>query len=144
MRVLSHPLCHVRKKSRWIEKIWKLYKKVLFRKTTYRRSTRLIHVGICCWTVISNGSYGHLNNHLAHPPSLNSPHLLSFSLSRSSLLPFSEPRCYQRHTLWRLKKKNDCSRWLSIFLPLRQRGLTIIRHRWESIVLKDQGSQRSS
>lgn len=27
---------------------------------------------VCCWTVISNGSYGHLNNHLAHPPSLNS------------------------------------------------------------------------
>lgn len=66
----------------------------LFRKATYRgHSTRLIHVGICYWTVISNGSYGHLNNHLAHPPSLNPlslslPLFLNVSLPRASLSPF--------------------------------------------------------
>lgn len=68
------------KRYREKEKVWRLWK-VLFRKTTYRR----VRLGssmsaVCYWTVISNGSYGHLNNHLAHPPSLN------LTLTISSLL----------------------------------------------------------
>lgn len=58
------------------------------KSNTYRRSIWLIHIGIC-WTLISNGSHGHLNNHLAHPPSLNSLHV--FSPLRPSIFLFSEP-----------------------------------------------------
>ena len=68
------------KRYRGREKVWRL-RKVLFRKAIYRR----VRFGssmsaVCCWTVISNGSYGHLNNHLAHPPSLNSHYFFSRSL----------------------------------------------------------------
>lgn len=61
-----------------------------FEKQHIARSTWLIlHVGICCWTVISNGSYGHLNNHLAHPPSLNSLRFFSPMCARLRALSLS-------------------------------------------------------
>lgn len=78
---------------------------VATKSNTYRRSIWLIHTGICCWTLISNGSYGHLNNHLAHPPSLNS--LRVFSPPCPSIFLFSEPRRYQRRMFWR-SEKNEC------------------------------------
>lgn len=63
----------------------------------YRHSTWLILVGICCSTVISNGFYGYLNNHLAHPPSLNclrpvTPFLFLSPFSFLGTLTLSETR----------------------------------------------------
>ena len=69
--------------------------------------------------VISNGLYGHLNNHLAHPPSLNSLSLL-FSLSRrlfsESRVALSGRAC---HALTTRRQDTTTAPLLSIFLPLR-------------------------
>lgn len=115
-----------------------------YRKFCFEKQHIAVRLGsstsaVCCWTVISNGSYGHLNNHLAHPPSLNShyffsPSHLSLSLSFFLLL-FSEPL---RNAI-RGARSDDSRKTTALTgFPLFYRyqlteRLTIIRHRRESV-----------
>lgn len=78
----KHSKARVSSREKGIEGIKKCgdYGKFCFEKQHIAVRLGSSTSAVCCWTVISNGSYGHLNNHLAHPPSLNSHY--SFSPSR--------------------------------------------------------------
>jgi len=84
-----HSKSRVSSREKGIEgkKMYGGYRKFCFEKQHIAVQLGSSMSAVCCWTVISNGSYGHLNNHLAHPPSLNSHYF--FSPSRLFLCFFS-------------------------------------------------------
>ena len=121
------------KRYRGREKVWKIKKVWLVFKKQHIAAFRLgsSMSAVCCWTVISNDSYGHLNNRLAHPPSLNS----HYFFSRSVLLFPRTSALSEAHALT-IREKRLLSRLAFHFFTVTE-GLTI-RYRQENRVTYDE------
>lgn len=132
--------CHRERKVQREGKSTEAVESFLFRKATHRRVRPGSSMpGVCCRTVISNGSYGHLNNHLARPPSLDSHYF--FSPSRLFL-------CFFSQNLGAIggARSDDSRKTTALTLAFRfffyryqlAEGFNIIRHRRESRVAYDE------